>query len=410
MRVAIWHNLPSGGGQRALYDHVSGLLRRGHVVEIWSPPTADRSMLDVNSLAPYHEVALGQPRLGRADLPGWMRGAVPEFSLAAMDNHCKAAATQINSGGFDILLSGTCMQFNAAPIARHVDIPSVLYLQEPHRLLYEAPNVLLRPLARDATVKGALKRLVDLVEVDHARRQARDEAANASAFDSILVNSFFSAESVNRAYDLVSRVCYLGLDSTLWRVQHRAAEQVSVVGIGTIAPHKRVDFVIDALAASGVADCKLHWIGNAVYPDYAADLKTQATKLGVDLTLHIAVSHSAMLEVLAEASLLAYAPRLEPFGYAPLECGAAGIPTVAVAEGGIRETVVDGVNGLLTSRDPEEMGCAIRTLVQDGRLRESLGTNAQKCVDERWSLEAAVDRLESELSRVLLTPRRNRRA
>ncbi len=183
-----------------------------------------------------------------------------------------------------------------------------------------------------------------------------------------------------------------------------------MVGIGTIAPHKRVDFVIDALAASRVEGCNLDWIGNAVYADYAADLKTKAARLGVGLTLHIAVSHSAMLEVLAGASLLVYAPRLEPFGYAPLECGAAGIPTVAVAEGGIRETVVDGVNGLLTSRDPEEMGQAIRTLMHDDRLRESLGSTAQRCVDERWGIEGAVDRLESELSRALLTCGRNRRA
>ena len=401
MRVAVWHNLPSGGGQRALYDHVVGLLRRGHSVEIWSPPTADRKMLDINSLAPYHEVRLGRPRLSRADVPVWMRGAVPEFSLRAMDDHCKAAADQINAGGFDILLSGTCMQFNAAPIARHVNIPSVLYLQEPHRLLYEAPNVWRRP-ARDATVKGAVRRSLDLVEVDHARRQVREEAANAAAFGTILVNSLFSAESVSRAYDLVGRVCYLGVEPTHWRVNRCSTRGATLVGIGAIAPHKRVDFVIDAVAASRVADARLNWIGNEVQRAYAASLEAQAHKLGVDLTLHVAVDHSRMLEVLAETSLLAYAPRLEPFGYAPLECGAAGIPTVAVAEGGVRETVVDGMNGLLTSRDPEEMGQAIRTLLKDDRLRDSLGTNAQRWVDEHWSLEAAVDRLEGELYRALL--------
>lgn len=173
---------------------------------------------------------------------------------------------------------------------------------------------------------------------------------------------------------------------------------------------KRVDFVIDAVAAAEVADCKLQWIGKDVDLGYAADLKTQADKLGVDVTLHVAISHSAMLDVLAEASLLAYAPRLEPFGDAPLECGAAGIPTVAVAEGGVRETVVDGLNGLLTSRDRGEMGHAIRTVVQDDRLRESLGANAQKWVEERWNLEAALDRLEDELRRVLLVNRKSARA
>jgi glycosyltransferase involved in cell wall biosynthesis len=333
-----------------------------------------------------------------------MRGAIPEFSLGAMDDHCKVVADEVNAGGFDVLLSGTCMQFNTGPIARHVAVPSVLYLQEPHRLLYEAPNVWRHP-APDATVTGALKWAVDQVEVDHARKQVREETANAAAFDAILVNSFFSAESVSRAYDLVGRVCYLGLDPTRWRVRHRVSERV-VVGIGAIAPHKRVDFVIDAVAASGLGGCKVHWIGNDIHAAYATNLEAQADKLGVDLTLHVAINHSRMLEVLAEASLLAYAPRLEPFGYAPLECGAAGIPTVAVAEGGVRETVVDGVNGLLTSRDPEEMGRAIRTLVEDDGLRETLGTGARKWVEERWSLEAAVDRLEGELNRALTCARR----
>jgi hypothetical protein len=69
-------------------------------------------------------------------------------------------------------------------------------------------------------------------------------------------------------------------------MEHRVTERVTVV--------KRVDFVIDAVAAAEVADCKLQWIGKDVDLGYAADLKTQADKLGVDVTLHVAISHSAM--------------------------------------------------------------------------------------------------------------------
>jgi len=35
MKIAVWHNLPSGGGKRALYHHVRGLVERGHRVESW---------------------------------------------------------------------------------------------------------------------------------------------------------------------------------------------------------------------------------------------------------------------------------------------------------------------------------------------------------------------------------------
>ena len=37
MRIAVWHNLLSGGAKRALHDHVRGLVMRGHHVESWSP-------------------------------------------------------------------------------------------------------------------------------------------------------------------------------------------------------------------------------------------------------------------------------------------------------------------------------------------------------------------------------------
>src|SRR5229473_3089346 len=58
MKIAIWHNLPSGGGKRALYDHVRGLVARGHEVEGWCPPTADRSYLPLSTIVPEHVVPL----------------------------------------------------------------------------------------------------------------------------------------------------------------------------------------------------------------------------------------------------------------------------------------------------------------------------------------------------------------
>ena len=32
MKIAIWHNLPSGGGKRALYNHIKALKENGHYV------------------------------------------------------------------------------------------------------------------------------------------------------------------------------------------------------------------------------------------------------------------------------------------------------------------------------------------------------------------------------------------
>jgi hypothetical protein len=58
LRIAVWHNLPGGGGKRALYDHVRGLVARGHHVESWCPPTADQAFLSIGDLVHEHIVPL----------------------------------------------------------------------------------------------------------------------------------------------------------------------------------------------------------------------------------------------------------------------------------------------------------------------------------------------------------------
>jgi glycosyltransferase involved in cell wall biosynthesis len=95
---------------------------------------------------------------------------------------------------------------------------------------------------------------------------------------------------------------------------------------------------------------------------------------------------------------MVYAPRLEPFGLAPLEANACGLPVVAVAEGGLRETIIDGVNGFLVQHQPQMMADAIQRLAHDKDLAAQLGKNGSRIVQEKWSVNAAVERLERQLT------------
>ena len=58
LRIAVWHNLSSGGAKRVLHDQVRGLAAGGHYVEAWCPPTADQSFLPLSSLIKEHIVPL----------------------------------------------------------------------------------------------------------------------------------------------------------------------------------------------------------------------------------------------------------------------------------------------------------------------------------------------------------------
>jgi glycosyltransferase involved in cell wall biosynthesis len=68
-------------------------------------------------------------------------------------------------------------------------------------------------------------------------------------------------------------------------------------------------------------------------------------------------SDENIVELLNRASVMVYSARLEPFGLAPLEANACATPVVAVAEGGVRESIRNAVNGvLIPERRPEQIG------------------------------------------------------
>ena len=400
MRIAVWHNLPSGGGKRALYDHVNGLLKRGHTIEVWCPPTADSTYLPLSGMVREHVVDLAWPppqrRIGKWQIPRWRYRLVK-----VMDDHCKSCAEQITAGGFDILFANSCLLLRTTSIGRFSTIPSVLYLQEPYRWLYEALPRLPWLAPRIAATPAGLKTLVlDWRTTNNKRLQAREEVDNAAAFDRLLVNSYFSRESVQRAYGLDSEVCYLGID-----IEHFVPKAVSkqgyVVGFGSITHEKNVRFCIEAVGNTKAPRPKLVWIANVARTDYLKQMQDFALQQGVVFEPKVRVTDDEVLNILSGALALLYAPRLEPFGLAPLEANACGIPVIAVAEGGVRETIIDRVNGLMVDSSPAAMGAMIEQLRDDPEFARQLGASSREQVEAKWGVEQAVDRLETKLFSVV---------
>jgi glycosyltransferase involved in cell wall biosynthesis len=319
-----------------------------------------------------------------------------------LNEHCRRCAAEINAGGFDILFANSSIIMGAASIGRYVDTAKVLYLQEPSRGLYEAgPDGLLwialpaitRPWTRPRYVTWSL---INELGTHQLRILAREEWINAKAFDRILVNSSFSRESLLRAYGLDSKVCYLGIDTDLFVDQQKPREDF-VVSLGEIRPHKGTEFVIRSVAKVPAPRPSLVWIGNGYDATYREAMESLAKSLGLKFEVRERIGDCDLVDALNRAAVMAYAPRLEPFGFAPLEANACGLPVVAVAEGGVRETINDGVNGLLVEHDADVMGNAIGRLMQDRQYAKQLGLRGHQIVTEQWSVEAAVTRLEQEL-------------
>jgi len=405
MKIAVWHNLPSGGGKRALYDHVRGLVQRGHLLKAWCPSTADQSYLPLSELIPERVIDLvWQPRAEKA-FP--KRSLTLQHDLLtrvkALDEHCYRCAQEINEEGFDILFANSSLYQSVSSIGRYTNIPKVIYLQEPLRELHEASShlpwmALPRP-ASPWSLSYLRSFLKDAVIVQNLRVIAREEFANAKAFDVILVNSFFSRESIRRAYGLDAKVCYLGIDANKFSIREGPKEQM-VVGLGAFVENKNIELVIEAMARVSKPRLRLLWIGNSSFPPYLEKLRVLANSRGVDFESLVGIDDEELVSLLNKALMMVYGPRLEPFGFAPLEGNACGLPVVAVAEGGIRETVIDGINGLLVECDPDAMAGAIKRLIIDPQEARRLGKTGRKLVEDNWSCEAAVARLERRLKQV----------
>jgi glycosyltransferase involved in cell wall biosynthesis len=409
MKIAVWHNLPSGGGKRALNHLVEGLLARGHRIESWSPPTADLSYLPLGSLIREHIVPFlwkkPQRHEGLSDLL-WRHRETAD-KIVAMDQHCERCAAEIGADGFDLLFAHPCAFFRVASIGRFAKIPTVLYLQEPNRDLYEAspklPWVALPRRSRRAWSPYAIRRtLEDLVDIRTLRLRAREEHDNAAAFDRILVNSHFSRESVLRAYGLDSRVCYLGVAADLFRPLGLARGR-TVVGLGAIHPSKGIDTAIKAVATiPEQARPKLLWIGNFAVPGYQSELEGLAKSLAVEFVPRIRVSDDEVVDLLNRAAVLVYTSRLEPFGLAPLEANACETPVVAIAEGGVRESIQTGLNGtLIPDRCPEAIGQALAKFLDDPAWARTVGQRARINAVENWNWERAVECVERSLIEVV---------
>lgn len=415
MKIAIWHNLPSGGGKRALYYHVKGLLERGHIVEAWCPQTADQTYLPLSDLIKENIVLLNQPtegvrRIGRFLSP--YQRIIEQ--IHAMNRHCQKCADEINHGGFDVLLANPCTFFRTTAIARYVKIPRVLYLQEPYRWLYEAmprlPWLALPPSNKPWWLSRSYSFLFlkNLIEVQGLRVQAREELQNAQAFDLILVNSLFSRESLVRAYGLDAQVCYLGIDCNLFKPLNLFRQNI-VVGLGGIYAGKGLERAVHAIGT--IQEDKrptLIWIGNFSDISYQNKIEKLALSLGVNFVPKIKIPDQEVIQLLNQASVMIYTPILEPFGFAPLEANACETPVVAIAEGGVRETIKDGINGfLINGNDPVAVGRAISKLLNDQALAEQMGKQARNHVLEMWSWDKAIDRLEEFLLHLTEAPQTN---
>lgn len=159
----------------------------------------------------------------------------------------------------------------------------------------------------------------------------------------------------------------------------RGAATHRVLVISRLVARKGIDNVLRACAS--LPDVEVVVAGGPPETDLVRDpeacrLRAIAAELGMRerVILTGRVPHEDMPALIRSADVVVHTPWYEPFGIVPLEAMACGRPVIASAVGGLTDSVVSGVTGLLVPPSaPEELAVALRSVLEDPDLRASFG-------------------------------------
>lgn len=403
MKIAVFHNLPSGGAKRALYGYVEYLTRKNHIVDVFVPSTANENFLPLKDVANNLYTFTVPSTLGNSIYSSikYIPPQVKKVSLRDLELTEQNIAGILNRSDYDIVFSEQD-QYTMAPfLLKYLKKPHVYYCQQPLR--NDAVSEVIFPRKKNNII-GSLLGLGSKLVV---KRGLDIDKTNSNYSNYTLSNSYFSRESILRMYGINSHVSYLGVDPEMFQPIDIQTESF-VLSVGTFTPEKGHGFLVDSLALiDSEIRPKLKVVSNSNYPPWKEYLEKHAKELRVELEILSLIDDKELAVLYNQAEVVVYSPYLEPFGLVPLESMACGTPVVAVKEGGVRETVIHKKTGLLIDRDEELFGEAITSMLSKDYKRYDMGKNAVRTVENYWTNDHAGERLIEHFNRVINKERVN---
>lgn len=405
LRIAVYHNVTLGGVKRALYNFVH-LLSQKHQVDVYQIDIDDnrydiynyrKVQEDIFNLADYTEKIFEypdprhiiRPSLQRFFWRNSLRTLTKLMDLRSYEITSQKIAADINKGNYDLVFVHTCGFTQAPPLLKYLQIPSVFYVHELIRKFHEGGQV---------TKNNFLEQIIENL---YRKKILENELKCAKKANLLLCNSYFTREYIYKSIGLFAKVNYLGINTKLFEPKGIKRENF-VFALGTLIGNKGYNFMIESLAYLPPKIRPKLVIAYARGSDILKkQLQKQAEENQVSIDFVVRPDDSILVELYNKALLTLYPPIMEPFGLVPLESMACGTPVVGVKEGGVRETIVDGVTGVLTDRDPKLYSAAIERLLTDEAYRKKLGKTGITYIRENWTWEKSVEKFEEYLYALL---------
>src|SRR5437667_7644232 len=396
-RVAVFHCgfTYSGGGERIVIEEVLGLRRRGYQVDCYAP-TVDPARC-------YPDL-IGEARVRTflPQLPRWFpfREAV---QMAATSLLMPPYAWRFR--GADAIVG--CNQPSAWIAwwaARLMDVPYVVYLNQPNRLVY--PRNIDR---QTGWVANADYRLLAAIVLRATRFVAWADRRSVQEADQLLVNGNYIGDIIRKTYrrDAIDcpAGCHVAASGFPLPIASRFSGGLTVNGYRVRAPYvlltnrhypqKRFDLAIRAMAKVR----KRHPRAQLVIPgpptSHTASLKELVIELGLqDSVLFLGpISEEELQSLYAGAAVYVYPAPEEDFGMGVIESMAKGVPVVAWNQAGPTVTVGPGTGYLAEPLDVCDFATGIIGLLDSRAENQAAGERAFEWA-RRFDWERHIDTLE----------------
>jgi glycosyltransferase involved in cell wall biosynthesis len=266
------------------------------------------------ALGPGFRGRIVQSFIGR--LPGARRHYQKYLPLMPL------ASEQLDLTPYDLVISSESGP--AKGVITRPDALHLCYCHSPMRyvwdLFHDYQQTLRQPLRGMFSLVAHYLRLCDRLSADRV--------------DGFIANSAFVAMRIRKFYRREAQVIYPPVQSRQFRPDRPRGNHYLL--LGQLVPYKRADLAVRAFNELGLP---LTVIGEG---EQMALLREIARP-------HIALLGRQPFDVVREQLQTCRAlvfPGVEDFGIVPVEAMAAGAPVIALAQGGARETVIDGVTGV----------------------------------------------------------------
>lgn len=353
MKIAMFHELDFGGARRAVDEFAKKLSKIFDVDLYYIDDKKDSFKKNYKNVFyyPFHPKSWK----GKNWKMKLYKDTIEIFKIYRLH---KKIARNIELRKYDYIFVHPS-KFTQAPfLLRFLKNKCIYYCQEPLRIVYDSYFSNISNIRFPKNIYEFLNRKIrKWIDLENFK--------NASI---VLANSNYSKEFIEKSYKKKAEVCYLGVDTNLFRPLN-------------------LDKSIDVL-----------FIGNK---DNGYDLLDKLLELFKNKIRVRAIfrenrksniTDSELAKIYNKSKVLVALNRNEPFGLIPLEAMACGTPVIAIGDGGYRETVINRKTGFLVSRDVSELYEKINKIIGYDRSRNDMAKAARAHVLKNWTWEKSINR------------------